>query len=95
MLGYRSPLGIITGFPRISSVPDPLSKCVDGGQSIMNKNSEPEPKLAVETDDARESVRDVGHTIMFASTGAGKSVSIAELLRTGDKFFLAVQKHDK
>ena len=53
----------------------------------MNKNSEPEPKPAVETDDARESVRDVGHTIMFASTGAGKSVSIAELLRTGDKFF--------
>jgi hypothetical protein len=61
----------------------------------MNKNSEPEPEPAVETDDARESVRDVGHTIMFASTGAGKSVSIAELLRTGDKFFLAVQKHDK
>ena len=30
--------------------------------------------------DARESVRDVGHMIMFASTGAGKSVSIAELL---------------
>ena len=62
---------------------------------IMNKNSEPKPEPAVETDDARESVRDVGHTIMFASTGAGKSVSIAELLRTGDKFFLAVQKHDK
>jgi len=37
-------------------------------------------------------VRDVGHTIMFASTGAGKSVSIAELLRTGDEFFLAAQK---
>jgi hypothetical protein len=63
--------------------------------SPMNKNSEPEPEPAVETDDARDSVRDVGHTIMFASTGAGKSVSIAELLRTGDKFFLAVQKHDK
>jgi uridine phosphorylase len=61
----------------------------------MKDNSEPERDPAVETDDARESVRDVGHTIMFASTGAGKSVSIAELLRTGDKFFLAVQKHDK
>jgi len=42
----------------------------------MNKDSEPEPEPAVETDDARESVRDVGHTIMCASTGAGKSVSI-------------------
>jgi hypothetical protein len=60
----------------------------------MNKNSEPEPEPA-SVEDARENVRDVGHTIMFASTGAGKSVSIAELLRTGDKFFLAVQKHDK
>ena len=37
---------------------------------------------ALSFEDARESVRDVGHTIMFASTGAGKSVSIAELLRT-------------
>jgi hypothetical protein len=53
----------------------------------MNKNSEPEPKPAVETDDARESVRDVGHTIMFESTGAGKSVSIAELLRTRGQVF--------
>ena len=67
----------------------------------MINNSEPERHAAVETDysagqgKSRESVRDVGHTIMFASTGAGKSVSIAELLRTGDKFFLAVQKHDK
>ena len=94
MLGYRSPLGIITGFPRISSVPDPLSKCRWGPNDnpIINKNSEPEP---ASFEDARENVRDVGHTIMFASTGAGKSVSIAELLRTGDKFFLAVQKQDK
>ncbi len=38
---------------------------------------------------------DVGHTIMFAATGAGKSVSIAELLRTVDKFFLAAQEPDK
>ena len=44
---------------------------------IMNKNSEPEP---ASFEDTRENVRDVGHTIMFASTGAGKSVSIAELL---------------
>jgi hypothetical protein len=60
----------------------------------MNKNSEPEPEPA-SFEDARENVRDVGHTIMFASTGAGKSVSLAELLRTGDKFFLAAQKPDK
>jgi hypothetical protein len=96
MLGYRSLLGIITGFPRISSVPDPLSKCRRGPNDnpIMNKNSQPEPEPA-SFEDARENVRDVGHTIMFASTGAGKSVSIAELLRTGDKFFLTVQRHDK
>jgi Holliday junction resolvasome RuvABC ATP-dependent DNA helicase subunit len=63
---------------------------------IMKKNSEQEPEPGVETDysagaeakemgafveDARESVRYVGHTVTFGSTGTGKSVSIAELLK--------------
>src|SRR6266446_9108795 len=43
MLGYRSPLGITTGFPRISSVPDPLSKCRWGPISIKQKTTRPQP----------------------------------------------------
>jgi hypothetical protein len=36
---------------------------------------------ALSFEDARESVHDMGHTIMLGATGAGKSKSLAELLK--------------
>jgi hypothetical protein len=59
MLGYRSPLGIITGFPRISSVSDWEFKNAEYDVEKMKDNSEPEEdrgferRLAVDENSSR------------------------------------------